>query len=1027
MNLGGSGISRVLSPLSRLGAFISSIIVAGIGGSFLHKLNNLDFHYGSKFTYLITLAGLSIVFSLVLIAPFKFTFWAFPLDFIMFVMWMVAFGLMANLSGNCGGAWYRWIWTFAWRRNRCGTWRALLAFCFLASMFWLFNCLLGLYKSFFGKKTDADYDREHGVGHRHKRFSHGSSVTDPPMSQPRTSQPTSAAYATTNNPTTTTTTTGVTGPTTGVTGPTTGTTGVAVPTHTYDASRDRSAHVGNPVNTHVGNPVNTSSNPGAYPTDTTTHHTGYQAQESPALILTQPIRSGWTPVMQRNQSTATTHLSMFKDDNEEDSEAVPVRRFQWPTASHPDLCARCQSVDWAVMIHMPPTSIVGRHPFSDTAETMRLDELRQSSCPVCRALAVITPEKLDGEMCRFKAFASTHSLAWRYRRLADPKPHTDCSVIFPVHANTWNDKSVAKTVWLEGGCLALVPVAPDGELNVPEIGPRVAELDRIDYSVLRGWIHSCSIYHESACQVNYFTRVPGMRVIDCRTRAIIPAQDGCRYVALSYVWGSPPSTATAAPANDASSGTPPASSQSVGYSAVVEDAIAVSLELGYKYIWVDQYCIDQKDEVSKAQQIAQMDNIYSLAQLTIVAAAGEDASYGLPGVGPTRARSQRQSVVKLGDVALVQIFPTSSTTSRARGGPRAVAYVCNTMHCSETITRPMNLTKTEKLSANEAFFRFIPSHQSFSSRRNQMHRWELLKQQHLPGFTDRNLTHGSDSLNAILGIFRSMEKSGIYHLHGVPLSNNASRGSQALVLALGWHHEQVSDVRRAEFPSWSWAGWQGCAKVDEPDVRIPEDCLVSLFDDETGQSISVEEWHRGMTARPSRAAMAAVAPPSPILRITGPVFPACFRPFSPLVANQSLSQMSQRAGMSFREAPHVVFPITADVTLLVLAHLDESIASPPENETDVVVLLMRPKFPMGATSMTGLLLKPVPQGRTMTQRYRRIGILRIRHRNRSLPTGPMSPQTVYVDGEGNLIDEVDVAGEVPIWIRDVAVKTVDIV
>ena len=50
-----------------------------------------------------------------------------------------------------------------------------------------------------------------------------------------------------------------------------------------------------------------------------------------------------------------------------------------------------------------------------------------------------------------------------------------------------------------------------------------------------------------------------------------------------------------------------------------------------------------------------MDKIYSCAQLTIVAAAGEDANYSLPKVN---LRShQSQAILEIYGVKVVQIFP----------------------------------------------------------------------------------------------------------------------------------------------------------------------------------------------------------------------------------------------------------------------------------------------------------------------------------------------------------------------------------
>ena len=92
-----SGAARILSFLARLGAFISSVIVLGILGRMFWRLHRLHRHYGRKLIYVISLATLSIPLALLLLLPFMFTFWAFPLDFAFFVMWMVAFALLTNV------------------------------------------------------------------------------------------------------------------------------------------------------------------------------------------------------------------------------------------------------------------------------------------------------------------------------------------------------------------------------------------------------------------------------------------------------------------------------------------------------------------------------------------------------------------------------------------------------------------------------------------------------------------------------------------------------------------------------------------------------------------------------------------------------------------------------------------------------------------------------------------------------------------------------------------------------------------
>jgi hypothetical protein len=92
---------------------------------------------------------------------------------------------------------------------------------------------------------------------------------------------------------------------------------------------------------------------------------------------------------------------------------------------------------------------------------------------------------------------------------------------------------------------------------------------------------------------------------------------------------------------------------------IIQDAVLVTKELGYDYFWIDQYSIDQNDSQAKHDQIQQMDTIYRNAEITLVAAAGEDAGYGLPGVSNER---NPQPVVNLGNIS---IFSTITHTRDA--------------------------------------------------------------------------------------------------------------------------------------------------------------------------------------------------------------------------------------------------------------------------------------------------------------------------------------------------------------------------
>jgi hypothetical protein len=83
--------------------------------------------------------------------------------------------------------------------------------------------------------------------------------------------------------------------------------------------------------------------------------------------------------------------------------------------------------------------------------------------------------------------------------------------------------------------------------------------------------------------------------------------------------------------------------------------------LGFKYIWIDRYCISQKDKdaESKNKQIQNMHLVYLHAQFTIIAAAGDDVTFGLPGVSG-KPRLARENAI-LGPCLLSSIRSTSDS------------------------------------------------------------------------------------------------------------------------------------------------------------------------------------------------------------------------------------------------------------------------------------------------------------------------------------------------------------------------------
>ncbi|RSL91434.1 hypothetical protein CEP52_014257 [Fusarium oligoseptatum] len=339
-------------------------------------------------------------------------------------------------------------------------------------------------------------------------------------------------------------------------------------------------------------------------------------------------------------------------------------------------------------------------------------------------------------------------------------------------------------------------------------------------------------------------------LMECSTRRVLPQEKSEAgrpppYVALSYVWGQPPSDQQQHQTIDESLGVIP---------AVVQDAIHVTLELGYEYLWVDRYCIIQTgSETIKQEQLRHMHTVYANAEVTLVDAAGEGTSTGLLGA-PGRPR----------------IPPT--TSARARRGPRGggptrrawshavvfffskyeMSYECRDMLCREALRLP---PAVEQRMPRQGL-RFIGPYWMYTRRmlpqmsfsRDGAGLFVLLEV-----YSARQLSKPLDTLNAMLGILQLLAQHKhrpVYHVCGVPVlytndkAFNINDDSTAadptdsdedsipvqfrfnddgpapipldgFVNGLCWHLQQPAR-RRPDFPSWSWTGWQGRIKRMDP-------------------------------------------------------------------------------------------------------------------------------------------------------------------------------------------------------------------
>lgn len=106
--------------------------------------------------------------------------------------------------------------------------------------------------------------------------------------------------------------------------------------------------------------------------------------------------------------------------------------------------------------------------------------------------------------------------------------------------------------------------------------PCVIDPETINFDTLRKMFARCCRKHTKRCRPKPGIQLSAFKVIHCNSRKVVAAPAQCKYVALSYVWGDyPKETISEKP--------------TIQFPATIEDSCRVTKEMGYEYLWVDQY------------------------------------------------------------------------------------------------------------------------------------------------------------------------------------------------------------------------------------------------------------------------------------------------------------------------------------------------------------------------------------------------------------------------------------------------------
>lgn len=344
------------------------------------------------------------------------------------------------------------------------------------------------------------------------------------------------------------------------------------------------------------------------------------------------------------------------------------------------------------------------------------------------------------------------------------------------------------------------------------------------------WLNNCKAEHGATCYEDG-GGVEGMKLIDCERMLVVNAEPSWPWLALSYVWGGPELT----PFPD----TP----------RTISDAITVTKQLGYRYLWADQYCIDQDDAAFKKDQIGKMDKIYRAADVTIVAAMGDSKHCGLPGVSFGRSRREATYVTKERIFFFSDSDPESDLRDKSPWYQRAwtyqegylsrrllvfteeqTAFYCKSASWMESwggiehMSQPTGKhdpsfprsKQAQPWSNPGSLFQIsdrLPSTINEASKTSDQ-LYDLLNL--LSQYTHRALSFDSDALNAFSGVMQHLRRAGdkplIYDVCGLPFIPNIDIDRHQtcyIFIVVSWSHSDMRSRRRPQFPSWTWAGWTG--------------------------------------------------------------------------------------------------------------------------------------------------------------------------------------------------------------------------
>ena len=371
--------------------------------------------------------------------------------------------------------------------------------------------------------------------------------------------------------------------------------------------------------------------------------------------------------------------------------------------------------------------------------------------------------------------------------------------------------------------------------------PRAREVsNKCEFATFRSWLVQCETNHGFACRWHQAELCAGLRLIDVESQSIMSANKGrFRYVALSYVWGIQQARTECLRLDNMASADKPGFLNTLKLPVTISAAMEVVKGMGERYLWCEALCIIQDDPKDVQRYIPDMARIYQNAVLTIVAAYGENADSGLPGVGHCK-RTIKKLSCQIHGFELTSTFDGSPDLSKH---PLSASKWCKrawTMQERLLSRRCLIFTRNQvywecsratwlEETQLEMFDGFKLAYAGPHIARTRPSTTQIdmspgfwQDEQNLEGsayrilvreYTLRSLTYDEDILNAfevVLDVIGQMMATTF--LWALP--------RRTFDRMLMWNSETSDNWSRrrvcSKFPSWSWLSWQGSIQITLP-------------------------------------------------------------------------------------------------------------------------------------------------------------------------------------------------------------------